>query len=294
MKPVFRLSTLTAAILLTLSNSALAQDVVDNTVMDDVVVSARGVKSTLTQTPGGIGVVEKEEIALQPNESIADAIARIPGLSKTADSPWGSAINIRGLSGASVIILVDGVRLNTATEINARLAYINPMDVERIEVLKGPISALYGSGSIGGVVNIITKKATYSAGSKTSGEVIGRVTSNGSGNDTYFRVAQSDKDAWLQVSGATRNHNSYEGGNSKDIANSQYEDVYVRLAGGLKINSQLQTQLQITHLDAKDVGIPGGSSTMPQTAPITYPDTKKYADQSGHELRTRFRRRRIH
>lgn len=268
------LTALGAAILLATSSGALAKNADGNVLIDDVVVSARGTQSTLSLTPGGIGVAKKEEIILQPNESIADAISRIPGLSKNSDSPWGSAINIRGLSGTSVIILVDGVRINTASEINARLAFINPMDVERIEVLKGPISALYGSGSTGGIVNIITKKASYSAKSKTSGEVIGRVSSNGSGNDSYFRVAHSDADSWLQVSGATRNHHSYKGGDDTEIANSQYQDVSLRIAGSTKINNQLEAKLQIMHMDAKDVGIPGGSSTMPANAPVTYPDTK--------------------
>lgn len=56
------------------------------------------------------------------------------------------------------MVLIDGMRINTATEINARLGFINPMDVERVEVLKGPVSSLYGSGSTGGVINVITKK----------------------------------------------------------------------------------------------------------------------------------------
>nr|NJM04941.1 Plug domain-containing protein [Desulfobacula sp.] len=71
-------------------------------------------------------------------------------MKKTSDSPWGSDINIRGLGRNNVLFLIDGCRVNTATDINARFGLVNPQDIERVEVIKGPVSALYGWGRHGG------------------------------------------------------------------------------------------------------------------------------------------------
>ncbi len=262
-------AALGVSIITAISTPALAEEIV----LDDVIVSARGTQSTLSQTPGGIGIVDKDVIKLSPNESIADALSRIPGLSKNADSAWGAGINIRGMSGPSVIVLIDGVRLNTATEINARLGFINPMDVERIEVLKGPISALYGSGSTGGVVNIITKTGHYSTETQVNGEMITKLSSNPQGVDGYLRAGVNTENYWLQGSYGGRDHKDYDGGNDKDIPNSKFEDSYFRLAGRMLLNEQWEMNFQALHLTANEIGIPGGSPAMPQSAPITYPDT---------------------
>ncbi|MCJ2163402.1 MULTISPECIES: TonB-dependent receptor [unclassified Pseudodesulfovibrio] len=242
--------------------------------LDKVIVSARGEESTQSQTPGGTGVVEKEEIVLVPTASLADSLSRISGLTKTGESPWGQDVSIRGMTGASVVVLIDGMRLNTATEINARLGFINPLDVERIEVLKGPVSSLYGSGSTGGVINVITKKGSFSAEPELGGEFIGSWRTNPQGPDGYLRANLSKEDLWLQLSGGLRDHGDLWGGDDTRISNSQYEDTYFRLAGEKAWGERLTTRFQAMNLEGNEIGIPGGSSTMPANADITYPRTK--------------------
>lgn len=246
----------------------------EEVMLDKVIVSARGTDSTQSQTPGGTGVVEKEEIVLAPTASIADSISRISGLTKTGDSPWGQDVSIRGLTGSSVVVLIDGMRINTATEINARLGFINPMDVERVEVLKGPVSSLYGSGSTGGVINIITKKGKFTSEQDVSGEAILNWSTNPQGPDGYARAVLSLDDLWIQASGGLRDHDSFYGGEDTRMPNSQYEDVYLRLAGEKKWTNLLTTRFQAMNIEANNVGIPGGSATMPKNAAITYPRTK--------------------
>lgn len=260
---------LSCLFILAFSLTANAKDIT----LDKVIVSARGTDSTQSQTPGGTGVVDKEEIVLESKASIADALTRISGVSRTGESPWGQDVSIRGLSGNSVIVLIDGNRLNTATEINARLGFINPLDVERIEVLKGPSSALYGTGSIGGVINIITKKGTYSQENELSGEFIGGWSTNPAGADGYIRSAFSKENLWLQASGAMRDHDSYYGGDDTKVPNSQFDDLYLRFAGGIRFSERTTLDFQVMNMEAHDVGIPGGSSTMPQNSSIRYPRT---------------------
>lgn len=272
MKKRFFAALLTVFALALGAGSAQAQGVT----LDKVIISARGVDSMQSQTPGGTGVVEKEDIQLAPKASIADSISRIAGVSRSGESPWGQDVSIRGLSGASVVVLIDGMRVNTATEINARLGFINPLDVERVEVLKGPASALYGTGSTGGVINIITKKGAFTPEQELGGEMIASWSTNPQGPDGYVRSVLSRENLWLQVSGGVRDHDSYYGGDSTRIPNSQYSDVYLRMAGEARFSDLLTGAFQIMNIEANDVGIPGGSSTMPQTAPIRYPRTANF------------------
>ncbi|MGD8563132.1 MAG: TonB-dependent receptor plug domain-containing protein, partial [Desulfarculaceae bacterium] len=149
--------------------------------LDKTVITARGVESTVSQTPGGVGVLHAEEIAIDQPISISDEMARIPGVNITSDSAWGSEVNIRGLGRGSLVFNVDGARVNTATQVGAQFGTINPNEVERVEVLKGPISALYGSGSIGGVVNVITRGGEFTSEPMRRSYVTGSYTSNPDG-----------------------------------------------------------------------------------------------------------------
>ncbi len=241
--------------------------------LEPTIVTARGVATLLSNTPGGVGIVEQDDVELSPQASLADAAARIPGVSRAGESPWGQDINIRGFRGNSIIFLIDGKRVNTATETNGQFGFFQPYDVERIEVLKGPISSLYGSGSIGGVVNIITKKPAYTLDGEIHGEAKQNITTNPFGSDSYGRLAYSTEKFWVQLSGGRRGHEDYFGGDSTHMSNSQFEDAQGRIAAGFKWFDSLETELNAYYIEGNEIGIPGGTSTMPQTAEVTYPRT---------------------
>jgi len=241
--------------------------------LDTLAVTARGYETPLSQTPGGTGVVTEEDIFLAKKDSIADALATLPGISTSGDSQWGRDVSIRGMSGTSIVVLIDGKRINTATDINARLGLVNPMDVERVEVLKGPVSALYGSGSTGGVINIITRKGKFTKDPGYHGRLGFSATTNGAGADAYGNVHYDGEDVWLLASSAMRDHANFANGNGNDVPNSEFQDAQFRVAGGFKPTDRLTVELSALRADATDVGIPGGSSTLPSTARVTYPRT---------------------
>lgn len=260
------------ALLIHLSAAALA-DETPTIALDEVTVTARGRAASLSETPGGVGVATSDDIeASARKDSVADVLANIPGVAVSGDSPWGRDIAIRGLSGTSVVILIDGKRINTATDLNARLGIINPMDVERVEVLKGPISALYGSGSTGGVVNIITRKGAFSGEEGFHGRQAITATTNGAGADGLSSIWYNSKDLWLLGSGAFRAHEDVTGGADTDVANSGYKDAQFRLAGGVKAGD-LTLELSALRSQAWDVGIPGGSTALPTNGKVGYPRT---------------------
>ncbi|MDR1124734.1 MAG: TonB-dependent receptor [Deltaproteobacteria bacterium] len=242
--------------------------------LDPVVVTARGYAASQSDTPGGVGVVTEEDIRLARKGSLVDALEKVPGITRTGDSPWGQDISIRGLSGTSVVILLNGKRLNTATDLNARLGFINPADIERVEVLKGPISALYGSGSTGGVVNIITKKPVFTDTVEAHGEVSGSAGTNPGGASLYGNGSVSGSKAFALASGGYRDYGNVYGGHDTVSRNSGFLDHQIRGLVGIKPWSPLTLTFEAMQSEGNNIGIPGGSSAMPQMATVTYKDTE--------------------
>ncbi len=251
--------------------------------LDPVVVTARGIPVPASKTPGGVGVVTEEEIRRSGAVSLPEVLARIPGVAKSGDSPWSSDVSIRGLGRDSVVILVDGVRLNMTTDINGRLAAVNQNDIERVEVLKGPISALYGSGSIGGVVNIITKKGRFTKQQEVHGQASLAASTNPQGPDTYGNLSVSGERYWLMGSGGWREGKSYYDGRGDKQQNSQFEDWQGKLAGAFKWTGEHETMLQYQSVDGSQIGVPGGNSGgLPANADLTLRENDRRFVQLVH------------
>jgi len=271
---------LVAALILQSAAFAQEADSEDDKTSDDaaykakVSVTARGYQSRLTSTPGGIGVITDEDLLYQQPNSISDALSNVPGVSKSADSSWGSEMSIRGSSRSHVVMLVDGIRLNTATGVAAQFGTIDPMAVERIEILKGPISSLYGSGTIGGVVNIITRNGYFSKSDKINGGSNVSYNSNTSGFNTYAFTSYNSPVFYAFASGSYRDHDSFKDGNGDKMSNSQFEDVQGNLNLGYKINSSNILELKTQYYEGKDIGIPGNDN-FPEVAEVTYPETTR-------------------
>ncbi len=112
-------------------------------------------------------VVTSEELSRRPPHSTPEALLEEEGVFLQRTNPGGGAPIIRGLYGQQVLILVDGVRLNNAITRagpNQSLNTIDPFLVERLEVVRGPGSVLYGSDALGGVVNVLTLMPRFASG----------------------------------------------------------------------------------------------------------------------------------
>jgi hemoglobin/transferrin/lactoferrin receptor protein len=127
-----------------------------------VVTAARHEQSHF-DSPRSLSVVTAEEIARKGCRSVPEALGEVAGvLVQETNYAAGSPV-IRGMIGNRILILVDGVRVNNALFRLGPNQYLNTMDinqVERIEVIRGPGSVLYGSDALGGIIHIITKSST--------------------------------------------------------------------------------------------------------------------------------------
>ncbi|WP_432239300.1 TonB-dependent receptor domain-containing protein [Herbaspirillum robiniae] len=131
--------------------------------LKEVVVTATGFEQAVADAPASITVITPEQLKKKQFRDLTDALSEVEGVTVTGTSSEKD-IFIRGMPGAYTLILVDGKRQSTRdarTNGNAGFeqSYIPPLEaIERIEVVRGPMSSLYGSDAMGGVINIITKK----------------------------------------------------------------------------------------------------------------------------------------
>jgi vitamin B12 transporter len=132
--------------------------------MEPVLVTATRTAIPTSEALASVEVIPREELERLPAADIADALRLHSGLeiARTGGPGQQTSLFIRGSESNHSLVLVDGVRINPGTIGSAALQNISPDLVERIEVVKGPRSTLYGSDAIGGVVNVITRRAEES------------------------------------------------------------------------------------------------------------------------------------
>lgn len=132
--------------------------------LDNVVVSAAGHEQTVEEAPATISVIGRQELEKKGYKDLTDALVDIPGVVLTG-SGSSTDISVRGMAPGYTMILVDGKRSNSReTRPNSdgpgiEQGWLPPLSaIERIEVIRGPMSSLYGSDAMGGVINIVTRK----------------------------------------------------------------------------------------------------------------------------------------
>ncbi|WP_122094625.1 catecholate siderophore receptor CirA [Rahnella sp. Larv3_ips] len=129
---------------------------------DQMVVTASAVEQNLKDAPASISVITREDLQKKPVQNLKDVLKDVPGVQITNESDNRQGVSIRGLSSGYTLILVDGKRVNSRNAVfrhnDFDLSWIPAESIERIEVVRGPMSSLYGSDALGGVVNIITRK----------------------------------------------------------------------------------------------------------------------------------------
>jgi len=200
----------TAACFVTACFGSDARAQSNSNMLPDLVVTADRTAEPISRTGSAISVVSGETVATSNGASLVDALRNVPGLDITESGGPGSTTNIRmrGANTGQTLVMIDGIRVNdpSAASGDFDFSLLAPAAIDRVEVLKGPQSALYGSDAIGGVINIITKKGSGPAqfnlrsegGSygtaSTSGSLVGSqgpwsyaVTGNAARSDGFSR-----------------------------------------------------------------------------------------------------------
>lgn len=191
-----RLAALAAGLLVPLVSPSAEEA---PTVLDPVVVTATRTPEPESETLASVSVVDRAEIERRQSVSVPDALRGLPGV--TVDGSGGpgqpASVFLRGSDADHVLVLIDGVKVGSATLGTSPFQDLPIALVDRIEVVRGPRSSLYGSEAIGGVIQIFTRKgggpltprAAVTAGSFDTAAVSGGVS--GGGDNGWFNLAGS-------------------------------------------------------------------------------------------------------
>ncbi len=146
----------------------------ENAADEKIVVTATQTKHTTLSAPASVSVITRSELEKMSVNNVSDAVKKLPGININPSSTYGrNEIKIRGMRADYTLLLVNGRRVNSREALTSD--YANDFDltslpvsaIDRIEVIRGPMSSLYGADALGGVVNVILRQP----GEKATGEI---------------------------------------------------------------------------------------------------------------------------
>lgn len=141
--------------------AASAQSTPPVSQLDSVVVTASRNPQPLKDVVGDVSVISSEELEKAGQSSLVDILSKQPGVQfiSSGGPQTLTSVYLRGANPKHTLVLIDGIRINGSTDSSVLWGAIDPATIERVEILRGAASSLYGSDAIGGVINIITKKS---------------------------------------------------------------------------------------------------------------------------------------
>jgi vitamin B12 transporter len=152
--------------------------------LPDTVVTASRIPTPIENIPAGVSVVDRATMETRDYTTLTDALSALPGVRVSqSGGPGGNAsVFIRGTNSNHVLVLIDGMPINDAADPDGAFNFgVDALgDIERIEVVRGPMAAVYGSSAIGGVINLITRKGTQ-PGLHITGDIAGGYPAQGQG-----------------------------------------------------------------------------------------------------------------
>ncbi|MFZ4725697.1 MAG: TonB-dependent receptor [Paludibacter sp.] len=214
-----------------------------------VVVDSTALQSSVFQTP-------------------AEVLQRGTGISLSRDGVWATSVNVRGLSEQRLLLLVDGDRIQTATDIAGSLSTVNLNSLAKIEVIKGASSVLYGTGAMGGVINFVSERPTYSSNFQSKGKIS---TEFNTVNQLWANTANvqiTTRQWYLALNGSYRTAQNTKTPETV-LLNSQFNDASWGLKGGIMYSPNEELLVNYQHVGAWDVGLPGGNA-FPASASVRY------------------------
>uniref|UniRef100_UPI0033412262 TonB-dependent receptor plug domain-containing protein n=1 Tax=Castellaniella defragrans TaxID=75697 RepID=UPI0033412262 len=236
--------TLATAMPVAASLPAAAQETIRNQPgwLDTITVAGTRTETSIKDNPASVSVVDEEQLERQPPASIADLVRDVPGVEVIdASAPGMQRLRIRGESSNRVTILVDGQEITDHSDYGTPIL-VDPANVERIEVIRGPASVLYGAKAIGGVVNIITKRG---ASRPIQLELGGSYFSGTKGWQGWAAVSGTVGDFDYRLSGSADRHHD------RVVPKGQYTDTG-RLDGSSYRNSDVSLHLGYTFGESRN------------------------------------------
>ena len=230
--------------------------------LPSVVVSATRFDIPLDQSPATVTVISSEDIEQKQIQRVSDALREVPGLAVVQTGTAGqlTSVFMRGLPSQDMQVLVDGIPINQGLSGAMNFADITTDDIDRIEVVRGPQSAIYGPHALAGVIQIFTKQGTGTPGIMVAGE--------GGSYDSYREWGQSD--------GKIGDFDYSIAGSRLDTDNARPNNNYRNTAGIANVGWSPDQQLRIGSLFTYSFSDTGNPNTIFDPRPIDHFYTERW------------------
>ncbi|MFD1218059.1 ligand-gated channel protein [Microbulbifer celer] len=259
---------LSSAILVS-ATPALAQEASSDTEsVETVVVTASGREQAVIDAPASVSVIDREQLLQRAYRDVTDALSDLPGVIITGGEAGGdnADISLRGMGASYTLILVDGKRLSgRASRPNSdgpgeEQNWLPPVEaIERIELVRGPMSTLYGSDAIGGVINIITRKVPAQwSGSVQVDAILQESSESGDVNQGNFHLSGPLVEDTLSLQLYGRKYRRDEDQILNGYSQRDVESVTGRLA--FTPNSRHQVLLETGLTEQRQIALMGKSA----------------------------------
>src|SRR6266403_1803067 len=230
--------------------------------VEQVVVSATRFDIPLDQSPASVSVISSEDLEQKQIERVSDALREVPGMSVVQTGTAGqlTSVFIRGLRSEHTQVLLDGIPINQGLQGAFNFADLTTEDIDRIEVVRGPQSTLYGPQALAGVIQIFTKQGTGTPGVLFAAE--------GGSYDSFREWSQSD--------GKIEQFDYSVGASRLDTDNARPNNNYRNTAAITDVGWSPNEQLRIGSVFTYSVSDTGNPNTIFDPRPIDHFLTERW------------------
>jgi len=223
--------------------------------LESLAVEVRRGEALAAGTALAVSAVDRPSLDAVAGTSLAEALRLAEGVQDSRVGSWGSRPVIRGLSGERVAILIDGDRVNRACTfgMDQGLASVDPALVERVEIVSGPGTALYGSGNVGGVINVVTRRPR--TGSGTSGEMRMGASTAVPGGTAGATVRTGGKSFGLSAAVDGSTYGDYRAPAGK-VSGSSFRQLTADAKADLRLAAAHLLSFKAQHYEGRDIGWP--------------------------------------
>ena len=207
--------------------------------LSPIVVTASRTIQSVDEVLASVTVISREQLEQRQTSSVVEALNGLAGIQFTNSGGAGKATSLfmRGTNSDHVLVLIDGVKVGSATLGTAAFQHISVDQIDHIEVVRGPRSSLYGSEAIGGVIQIFTRNGKHGS-HKSAHRSVGAHDYHGGG----VSVSERFEGTWISFSGDVQRT---DGINAKAGATETDRDGYRRKSASFRIGHQLTNNLEL-------------------------------------------------
>ena len=250
-------------------------------VAEEIVVTGTKTKSRRDKLSLPVDVVSDNDVKETGSSEVGELIENLPGVStfRPAGPRFATPV-IRGMTGRRVILLVDGMRVDSGKNMGATAFFLDPFSLRRVEVLRGPGSVMWGSDAMGGVVNYIPVGPMDQDGFNSR---LGFVYGSNNGETVERGALAFANDRFgVRVSGIRRDASNFSGA-SEEIRSSQYHDTTANIDVAMRWRRGSTTTAGFLFYLADDVGKAASELDIEKHRTIRFPNELHYRATLKHE-----------